>query len=71
MKKLKLNKETIARLDNPDKIYGGVAPTWGCGVSIVQSAVSHCGYGGPSDQETLEAASCCGNNCTFDCCNIR
>ena len=23
MKKLTLNKQTIARLDNPDKIYGG------------------------------------------------
>jgi len=34
MKKLSLNKETIARLDNPDKIFGG--ETHGYVTTIVQ-----------------------------------
>ena len=52
MKKLTLNKKTIAQLDSPDKILGGAPATWTKPTEIAQSnffvsgcAVEHTGTG--------------------------
>ncbi len=58
-KKLQLNKETIARLENPDKIKGGVEFTKTC--TDTKSNASYCC---PASQECSFGATQC-NPLTF------
>ena len=64
MKKLTLNKKTIAQLDNTENIVGGMPPTWGQGVAIPASAVTDCNAHFGS--ESCAAENDCGGWCEWN-----
>jgi len=72
MKKLRLNKETIARLNNPEQIYGGLPPTYDLprrtesAVCVSLLSCTVCDISG-SDEFTCISANdptCLGATCT-------